>query len=410
MKKKSPLLNAIILIFILILILLTSAGVIFFANKFVPIDSYSHLIEDDSELEMLRSLPYAQSMEVFENDSEKVGVIYKNDDLMSDDYVFYDGKIINKNGSVIHYWPYVYAGIILDDGTYIAQYGYENESWGRFNFNGTPLWIVNERIHHDITLSPWNTVFVLSMQVVDYNGRKVEFDVIEEYSLDGDFLGNFSIWDNFEEFHKYHPLTELDKSSNLKVSKELTELNESNWGGDYQYYHMNNLEFVPPNDLEGVHPAFNPGNWILTFRQGNLVYILDKDTKKVLWFYGITALDGPHAGQMLPSGNVLIFDNGYARGFSRVLEVSPVNLSVEFEYSDRANDFYTQSQGWVEKESNGNYLITQTEKGRIFEITPDKEIVWEYWNPEVFDNNRTTIYRARPYSKDFIDSFLNNKS
>jgi len=30
---------------------------------------------------------------------------------------------------------------------------------------------------------------------------------------------------------------------------------------------------------------------------------------------------------------------------------------------------------------NGNTLITQGINGRIFEVTPDKKIVWEYWNP-----------------------------
>ncbi len=34
---------------------------------------------------------------------------------------------------------------------------------------------------------------------------------------------------------------------------------------------------------------------------------------------------------------------------------------------------------------NGNTLITQGINGRIFEVTPEKKIVWEYWNPYKYD-------------------------
>jgi len=30
---------------------------------------------------------------------------------------------------------------------------------------------------------------------------------------------------------------------------------------------------------------------------------------------------------------------------------------------------------------NGNTLITESTQGRIFEVTPENEIVWEYYNP-----------------------------
>lgn len=405
-RIKKPVLVTIVSIVLLILVLsLVALAINYFNNSVVVGSDYSTFsgFEGEDDLEMLKSLPYAQAVAVYEEDLDKVGVIYSDIEKMSDDYIYYGGKLIDRNGSIVHSWPYIYAGIILNDSTYVAQFEFEAEKWGRFHFNGTPMWIIDERIHHDITFSPWGTLFVLSMQVVEYNGRKVEFDVIKEYSLDGEYLGNFSLWENFETFHAFHPPTQLDKPAGMELP-ENHEMNESNWGGDYQYYHMNNLEFVPENDMAGVHPAFNEGNWILTFRHGHLVFIIDKDTKEVLWYFGISAIEGPHAGQMLPSGNVMIFDNGRLRNWSRVIEVNPVDLSIEFEY--KADDFYTLSQGWAEKTSNGNYLITETEKGRVFEITPEKEIVWEYWHPEIVEGNRTTVYRARPYDKEFIDGFI----
>jgi hypothetical protein len=41
---------------------------------------------------------------------------------------------------------------------------------------------------------------------------------------------------------------------------------------------------------------------------------------------------------------------------------------------------YTEVRGGHQKLSNGNLLITETLAGRIIEVTPDGDIVWEYIN------------------------------
>jgi hypothetical protein len=49
---------------------------------------------------------------------------------------------------------------------------------------------------------------------------------------------------------------------------------------------------------------------------------------------------------------------------------------------------------------NGNLLIVSTNQGRILEVTPQKEVVWEYRTPEtVSTGHRANIYyaeRVRP--------------
>jgi hypothetical protein len=44
---------------------------------------------------------------------------------------------------------------------------------------------------------------------------------------------------------------------------------------------------------------------------------------------------------------------------------------------------------------NGNTLITESDRGRVFEITPSGEIVWEFFIPEFQkkEKRRPTIYR-----------------
>ncbi len=52
---------------------------------------------------------------------------------------------------------------------------------------------------------------------------------------------------------------------------------------------------------------------------------------------------------------------------------------------------------------NGNTLITEGAAGRVFEVTPENEIVWEYVVPHfAADSGRNNIYRAYRVPYDWI--------
>jgi hypothetical protein len=130
-------------------------------------------------------------------------------------------------------------------------------------------------------------------------------------------------------------------------------------------------------------------------------------------------------------GNILIFDNGGWAGYglpdrmskdgtkvdirdhSRVLEINPVTLDVVWSF--KASDikagmmsiventaFYSQLISAAQRLPNGNTLITEGCFCRLFEVTPEKEIVWEYRAP--FDElaNPIMIYRAYRYPYDYV--------
>ena len=95
-----------------------------------------------------------------------------------------------------------------------------------------------------------------------------------------------------------------------------------------------------------------------------------------------------HAPTLLDNGNILLFDNGMHRRDgslicrSRVLEVNPVTNEIEWEYkADPPQSFYSSLISNARRLPNGNTLICEGMKGRIFEVTMDGEIVWEYINP-----------------------------
>ena len=94
-----------------------------------------------------------------------------------------------------------------------------------------------------------------------------------------------------------------------------------------------------------------------------------------------------HAAEVLASGNILLFDNfGDLRngGRSRVLEIDPISLETIWEFPrDTGVDLFTSGQGSQQRLLNGNTIISEAYGGRLLEIAPDGDVVWEYYAPEV---------------------------
>ena len=130
--------------------------------------------------------------------------------------------------------------------------------------------------------------------------------------------------------------------------------------------------------------SFEEGQVILSMRSLNAIAALDLEKGVVTWAYR-----GPwvaqHDPDILDNGNILIFDNlGHIGegGRSRLIEFDPFTLEVVWQYAgDRDNPFYSEVRSRQQKLPNGNVLITESEGGRLFEVTEDKTIVWEFLNP-----------------------------
>lgn len=55
---------------------------------------------------------------------------------------------------------------------------------------------------------------------------------------------------------------------------------------------------------------------------------------------------------------------------------------IVWQYTDTPlHNFFSPYISGAQRLPNGNTLITEGNYGRLFEVTPDKEIVWEYVNP-----------------------------
>ena len=146
---------------------------------------------------------------------------------------------------------------------------------------------------------------------------------------------------------------------------------------------------------------------MVSFRSISTVGIIDKATGDFVWKLGPDALAQQHDPSMLPNGNVLIFDNGAHRrdtpfNYSRVIEVDPASNEIVWEYQDTPSlNFFSNILSGARRLPNGNTLIVEGFFGRMFQVTPEGEVVWEYISPHFaasgFYGEVNAVFRVEHY-------------
>jgi outer membrane protein assembly factor BamB len=152
-----------------------------------------------------------------------------------------------------------------------------------------------------------------------------------------------------------------------------------------------------------------PNGDIMTCSYGtNNIYIINKKTGNIKWRWGNGIISFPHEPSMLDNGNVLVFDNGrYHVGIwppdhSRVIEVNPETDAIEWEYrAENPVDFYSTYIGGCQRLPNGNTLVCEGAMGRLFEVTPTGQLVWEYVVPFYNISPKKTGTSASPSNATF---------
>ena len=138
------------------------------------------------------------------------------------------------------------------------------------------------------------------------------------------------------------------------------------------------------------------GNVMVSLRNLSTVVIVERTSGKIVWKLGPDVLSHQHFPHELENGNILVFDNGTARStaalnFSRVLEISRATKQIVWQYADTPpQNFYSPYISGAQRLPNGNTLITEGNYGRLFEVTRDGEIVWEFVNPHFGRQQLTT--------------------
>ena len=261
--------------------------------------------------------------------------------------------------------------------------------------------------------------------------RRLEDDYIFEVSWDGEVLWEWLASDHIDELGFSE-----DARNAIYRSAPWHEGRQS-----VDWIHLNSATYVGPNRwYADGDERFHPDNVIISARAANIVAIIDRATGAVVWRMGpdfresraLTELGqiiGQHHPHIIPeglpgAGNLLVFDNGGNAGYgpgnpvaptghnivtrmrSRVLEINPVTFEKLWEYSIGGLPgffFYSTFVSSAQRLANGNTLITEGVVGRVFEVTPENEIVWEYLNPHFNENGAPNlVYRAYRVPYDWV--------
>jgi len=360
--------------------------------------------------------------------------------------------LVDMDGNIIHnYSIRGYPAKMLLNGTIMGsriinnKFGYLGGGGTLFkfvsyqNWDGDIIWEFCNwsnnwaRQHHDIhilenpvyyspvhdTFNQGNTLILSrseNMINLSISLRSFQDGVIYEVDCDGNLTG-----------YEWHASDHFDEIGFDKISKFGIFLFPAIQG----WLHLNTCSNLGNNKWYDMgYEEFNPENIITCSRHANFLAIINKSTGKIVWKIGpnyykgpekkLGRIIGPHHAHIIPEGlpgegNILVFDNGGFGGYgifggifgfpfrnirfySRIIEFNPVTYDIVWEYYSKAynkSNFLSIFMGSVQRLPNGNTLITEGTSGLIFEVNPEKEIVWKYYYEGEGDLIRDKfIYRA----------------
>jgi hypothetical protein len=333
-------------------------------------------------------------------------------------------RLIDLQGSVRHHWPAsfseiwpspehvpgralpvndwdteIHGAVLLPSGDVV--FNFDRYGLQRLDACGEVVWKLPYMTHHSVFVSEDGNLWVPGLR---YHTEPVsslpgivppfEEDTVLEVSPDGEILREIS-------------LLELFYANELQALLFANGLDTFDAASHRDLLHLNDIEILSTSDA-AAFPLFNAGDIMVSLRELNLVMVIDSATEEVRW-----TQTGPwirqHDPDFLPNGQIMVFDNrrddrdGRIFGGSRILTIEPVTREVQtvYEGSDEA-PFFSNEQGKQQPLANGNILIAETLRGRVFEVTSDRRIVWSYVI-RFDDNHVTQISDAERYPEGYAD-------
>jgi hypothetical protein len=157
----------------------------------------------------------------------------------------------------------------------------------------------------------------------------------------------------------------------------------------WEWTHLNGLDVNDAGDI------------VFSTRSNDRVAVISAETGDITFKF--TETHKQHNPTWVEDGNIQVFDNGHDT--SRVVEIDPSSGEVVWEYHGQPRyQFFSGHISGASRLESGNVLVCEGTSGRLFEVTRDHEVVWEWINP--FTNYRrgeptVSIYRAHRYGVDF---------
>lgn len=279
-----------------------------------------------------------------------------------DKQTYFDNAHVFPNGDLL--------AIIIGVGD--SPYGYGMVKLDR---DSKVLWKNLDHFHHDFDIAADGKIYGLTHV---YRFKPLDYvDHLKKPFLD-DFLVIMT------------PGGKITKKISISDAVNKTEYRRLLWYVPYYTLedplHTNNVDLLNKQMAEHLRakiPVAAEGQVLLSFREfaGGSLALLDVEKEEIVWLSRGPWLS-QHDPDILPNGNLMVFDNrGYfgPGGQSRVIEVDPTTLGIVWQYAGNQDQ---KLDSWIRSSQqllpNGNLLITDSNNGRLVEVNRAGEIVWEY--------------------------------
>lgn len=337
--------------------------------------------------------------------------------------------LIDMNGNVVNKWMRVEGqpAQLLPNGNLLAEKVlYDPDKWTGRLLEGSA---VVEKTWDDKIVWEWDKgVEIEATPELKAKGQKTMWSAQQHHDLQREGMAVYYTPTSMPK-ENGRTLIQCHKEVNGQDSAALVIVDKDGnvvWSWNYMDHaddmkgianFQNAASWLGPNKwYDAGDERFHPENIICDDGQ-SVIYILDHKTGKPVWqvgpeygkddplrhlgmrleeggYRGLFAGGMLHHAHMIPrglpgEGNIMVFNNGLP--YSEVIEFDPVTGKKVWEYSGQAlgygpthslsHYFFSATISSAQRLPNGNTLICEGDGGRIFEVTPDHETVWEYVTP-----------------------------
>lgn len=375
---------------------------------------------DFSRPDKLKSMMALTYLQGYFKAPEKTNVTLYNRQLSDKGYNLYSSghaayaALIDMKGHVLHEWAYdikkIWPQKTFEETTpfweniYLYPNGdllaiYHNGGIIKINKDSKLLWSYDCSAHHDLDVDADGNIYTLTNEWTKLKtGVLIIDNEIFILSPEGKRIKGISF------------VRLMHQSHNASVQELLKRVVGMALANEQDVYHANTLQIIDDKTAYPDSVVFKKGNILISILTLSTIAVIDPKLEEIIWVAGPRLwIEGQHNTTLLPNRNMLTFDNHYKsqKDHSRVLEFQPLSKKIVWEYT--AADFFTDTHGSEQRLSNGNTLIIEANKGRAFEVTTDKQIVWEFLNPNKTGKENdliATIFAMYRIDPTFTSSWL----
>lgn len=283
-----------------------------------------------------------------------------------DRHVFPHGLEIDRQGSIY---------FAFDHGSALVKQDY----------CGKVLWRIPGHFHHALSFTDEGSIWSWQQYPADAVLGDFSSTVTDSMTLvragDGGILQKITIGD----------IIAANPGIDILGIRQFAESEPHRWL--YDPFHPNDADPLP-GALASAFPQFLPGDLLVSMRSLNLLFVVSPTTLKIKWWrQGATRRQ--HDPDWNLSGKITIFNNNMGKGDSQIIALDPKNNLSHPVLDNPVISFKSPIRGKHQVYANGTILITSTQQGRAFEMSPTGQITFDFHNRFSNEHGNFTISEAR---------------